>query len=140
MVRSKFEEVGKRIKTARKALHLQQKDLADALGISASHLSEIESGKANGSTELHLRLSDLYNISTEYIFHGRGEMFYDDDGKLTEEPFDFKSDVDNLPDLLWLLKYSGYVRVAVMTFVSKLLLNEEEEIKRSIKKTKPGPE
>lgn len=131
-----FSDAGKRIKTARKSLKIQQKEMADALGVSPSHLSEIETGKARGSADLLLKISEMYNVSTEYIFHGRGEMFYTACGKVREKPFDFNSDVDNMEDLLWLLENSTYVRLSVMTFVSRLLLVEEAEIKKSLKRTK----
>ena len=136
MKRDALIEVGKRIKLARKELRVQQKDVAEALGVSPSHLSEIEAGKSNPSTDFHLKLSELYNISVEYIFHGRGKMFYDDDLKLTEEEFDFKSDVDTLDKLIWLLRNSAYFKVAMLTHASKFAHLEEDVIKSSIKKNK----
>ncbi len=137
---NKIEEIGNRLKQARKSLHIQQKDAALKLDVSAGHLSEIEAGKANASLDLLLRLAELYNISSEYIFSGRGEMFYDAAGKGREEPFDFTSDVDNMDDLLWLLKNSGYVKVSVMGYVSKLIIDEETVIKTSLRKKKSGSE
>ena len=137
MKREKLAEVGKRVKTARKALKVPQKEMADALGVSPSHLSEIESGKANPSTDFHLKLSDSYNVSVEYIYHGRGKIFYEEDGKITDEPFDFKSDVDSTEKLNWLLKNSGYFKHLVLGYASKLIIEDESVIKQSIKKNEP---
>ncbi len=136
MNREKLSKIGQRVKTARKALRVPQKEMADKLGVSPSHLSEIESGKANPSTEFHLKLSDLYNISVEYIYHGRGNIFYEDDGKITDEPFDFKSDVDSTEKLNWLVKNSAYFKHLVLGYASKLIIQEESTIKESIKKNK----
>lgn len=136
MKREKLADVGKRVKAARKALRVPQKEMADALGVSPSHLSEIEGGKANPSTEFHLKLSEKYNISVEYIYHGKGNIFYEDDGKITDEPFDFESDVDSIEKLNWLLKNSGYFKHLILGYASKLIIQEEKTIKESIKKTK----
>lgn len=129
-------DIGKRIRTARTTLNLQQKDVAEALGVSASHFSEVESGKANASSEFHFKLSSLYNISVEYIFHGRGKMFYDADLKLTEEEYDFTTDVDTLDKLIWLLKNSPYFKVAMLFQATKFTHMEEDLIKSSIEKHK----
>ncbi len=136
MIRDELSNVGKRVKIARKTLKVQQKEVAEALGISPSHLSEIESGKANPSTDFHLKLSKLYNISVEYIFHGRGNMFYEENGIINETAFDFKSDVDSIEKLLWLLKNSPYFKNMMLGHASKFTLQEEEVIKSSIAKNK----
>ena len=134
MKREELADVGKRIKIARKAIHVQQKDMADALDVSPSHLSEIEAGKSNPSTDFHLKLSELYNFSVEYIFHGRGKMFYEDDGKITETAFDFKTDVDTLDKMIWLLRNSPYFKNMMLGYASKFIHQEEDVIKSSIAK------
>jgi len=134
MIREALGNVGKRVKIARKALRVQQKELAEKLGISSSHLSEIESGKSNPSTDFHLKLSELYNISVEYIFHGRGKMFYEDDGKISETAFDFKTDVDTLDKMIWLLRNSPYFKNMMLGYASKFIHQEEDVIKSSIAK------
>lgn len=136
MQENKFNTIGSRIKLIRKKLFLQQKDVAAAIGVSSSHLSEVESGKSSANADFILKLSVRYNVSVEYIFHGRGEIFYRDESKLTDDPFDFNGAVNSIADFNWLIKHSSYVRISAMAFVSKLLLTEEAEIKRSITKTK----
>ncbi len=128
--------VGKRIKKARKSLKLQQQEMAAAMGISPSHLSEIESGKANPGTDIHIKLANLYNISVEYIIRGQGQMLYDTDSKITDEPFDLKSDVDTLDKLNSLLKHSGYFRNAIFAYASKFIIQEESLIEKSIEKNR----
>lgn len=135
MKKQSLPGVGQRVKEARRTLQLQQQEMAEAMGVSSGHLSEIESGKASPNTDFHIKLSNLYNISVEYIIHGRGDMFYDH-GKTKEKPFDFKSDVDTLEKLHWLLENSGYFRTSIMTYASKIIIEEEKVIKQSIKKSK----
>jgi len=44
--------VGERIKEIRKELRMQQKEPAASLGVSSSHLSEVESGKSSANADL----------------------------------------------------------------------------------------
>lgn len=49
-------------------------DLAENLGIKYGILAEILAGRMNASVEVIASLCDFYNISTEYLLFGRGEM------------------------------------------------------------------
>jgi len=128
--------VGKRIKIARKARGIQQKVAAETLGVSASHLSEIEAGRSNPSTEFHLKLSKHFNISLEFIFHNRGKMYYDDAIKPEEEEYDFKGELDSVEKLIWLLKNSHYFKVGMLLYAARFLKTDEEHIKISLEKKK----
>ena len=65
-----FLEMGQRLKLVRKSLNLQQKEMAVELGIPASYLSEIESGKGNPGPEFFNKLACEYNISMDYLVLG----------------------------------------------------------------------
>lgn len=124
--------VGERIKEIRKELRMQQKELAASLGVSSSHLSEVESGKASASTDFYTKLSSLHNVSVEYVFHGRGKMFYEAEFKITDENIDVSTSVDTLEKLVWLTKHSPYFKSAILFQATKLVLTDGELIKRSI--------
>lgn len=55
------------LKMLRAYHHIPQKELAEKLGISNSHLSEIESGKKSPSLELLSKYSDFFKIPTSAI-------------------------------------------------------------------------
>ncbi len=55
------------LKMLRAYHHISQKDLAQKLDISNSHLSEIESGKKSPSIELLSKYSDFFKIPTSSI-------------------------------------------------------------------------
>lgn len=46
---------------------LTQQDVAEAVGISRSHLAAAESGHANVSLEVMARLSQFYDVSLDYL-------------------------------------------------------------------------
>ena len=72
---SDINNVNERIKALRKTLGVSQKYMASALGVTQSHLSEVESGNNNPS-ELMLRaIMYKWDVRYDWLFHGEGEMF-----------------------------------------------------------------
>lgn len=57
-----MNDIGKSITKIRKARNLSQQDLATALGITQTHLSQIESGKGNASQALLERVEYHFGI------------------------------------------------------------------------------
>ena len=81
--------IGTRIKMLRFAKHMQQTELAKRMGISQTHMSNIESGRNN------VTVDNLYKLH-EILECPMSSFFVDIDGK--EEPKDGK-DVFSLEDL-----------------------------------------
>ena len=59
--------LGERLQALRKERRLSQKEVADALGISAAVVSNYESGERTPSLENLLSLSSFYRCSTDYL-------------------------------------------------------------------------
>ena len=57
-----------KVKYYRLAKNLTQLELANLVGISETHLQNIEYGKARPNIEIALRLSDSLDISVEDLF------------------------------------------------------------------------
>lgn len=64
-----------RFSMVREKLGFSQKDLADSLGIQKSVVSEIESGKRELSKNVMISLMNKFNVSTDWLLTGEGEMF-----------------------------------------------------------------
>ncbi len=62
--------MGKRIKEQRKALGLTQQDIYEKIDVSQNHYSRIENGHVGVSLEVLVQLSDILNISVDYILTG----------------------------------------------------------------------
>lgn len=56
-----------RLKKLRKARGEQQKDLADAIGLSQTQISTIESGKQGTSFDKLAAICQHYNVSADYL-------------------------------------------------------------------------
>ena len=62
-----IKEIGVRIVKARKSLGMSQAELADKLGISVSHMSDIELGKTNYGIDILIRLLEALQISANKL-------------------------------------------------------------------------
>jgi repressor LexA len=67
--------IGSRIKAARQAKGLTQKEFAGSLGIVQGFLSGIERGRKAPSDTLLIALCHHYRINEEWLFTGNGGMF-----------------------------------------------------------------
>jgi len=64
-------EVGRRLKQRRKVLKWTQQKVADDLGISTSHYIAVENGRRDFSKDLLIRMSNLFEVSTDYLLLGK---------------------------------------------------------------------
>lgn len=67
--------IGQRMKELRQRLDMNQDDFVSSIGISRSHLSNIENGNDNPSKTLLILISLLYGVSFEWLLNGRKTMF-----------------------------------------------------------------
>lgn len=65
-----LSEVGSRIKKARKSNGISQIELADRLGISVSHMSNIENGKISVGLDIFMDIIDVLGIPADWILNG----------------------------------------------------------------------
>lgn len=63
-------EMGKRLKEQRKYNHLTQEKIAEMLNISVKHYSEVERGITGLSVENIIKVSNILNVSIDYLLKG----------------------------------------------------------------------
>lgn len=135
MIREHLIALGNRVKNIRKALHMSQKDFAASLRMSGSYLSEIESGKAKPGHEFFFKMSSAFNISLDFLFRGSGGMFVTGEEPTSPALREFVEDIENVDDLLWFIDHSPLFKFNLMGFATKFHYENEDLIKRNIKKT-----
>lgn len=64
-------EIGERISKQRRKLGLTQQNIYDEIDISQNHYSQIENGRSGISIEKLIQISDILNISIDYILTGK---------------------------------------------------------------------
>ena len=67
------EEVGRRIKAFMKDKGLTQTDVAEALGLTQSNVSEMASGKRD-TLRLAELIADNYDVSLDYLIYGESDI------------------------------------------------------------------
>ena len=71
--------INERLKEIRKALNLNQSDMAEKLGMKQGSYSGIESGKKGTITKKTEKMLEyLFDVNIEYLLNGKGEMFNND--------------------------------------------------------------
>ena len=129
-------DLGQRLKNVRKELLKTQKEMAETLGIAPNYLSEIEGGKTNPGAEFFLRLTALFNVNIGYLFHGTGEKILSKGRKVPEEAFTLDANIDSIEKLDWLMDKSTYVRNYMLGYAARLVLENEEIIRKSMEISK----
>ena len=69
----KFDKraIGRRIQEQREKLGFTQQDIYDKIDVSQNHYSRVENGHVGISIEKLIQLSDVLNISIDYILTGK---------------------------------------------------------------------
>jgi len=67
--------IGTRIKQVRNALHLKQVEMAKALTMNPSAISQMESGRTKPSLETLEEIARLYSVDLHWMITGEGQMF-----------------------------------------------------------------
>lgn len=66
---------GQRLRTVRKALNLSQQELADAIKVNASAISQMETNRIKPSLETLVLLAKQYKVNLHWLITGKGQMF-----------------------------------------------------------------
>jgi transcriptional regulator with XRE-family HTH domain len=134
MARYSLENLGIRVKQIRKALHLSQTELADRIGMSRSFISQVEKGGLKCGYDFIFKLSDIFNVNLYYLVHGEGEMFGTENPRPSMDGKEVGEAIETLNQLVWYLERSPLMSHSLLSMATKFLYENEEHIKREIKK------
>jgi transcriptional regulator with XRE-family HTH domain len=71
----KIIEIHNRLKNIRESLNINQLELSEILGIRQSYYSEMETGKRPVGVKVIKKLRELYNISSDWMYSGSGDIY-----------------------------------------------------------------
>lgn len=66
---------GNRLKQIRIFFKLSQTDFGKSIGVGRTAVTKVEANAGNFETKNYIKLSELYNISLNWLILGIGEMF-----------------------------------------------------------------
>ena len=75
MAKEGDREMNERIKAARQALELSQREFGERLGVSRDVISNIEYGRVQPKELMVRHICELYGINERWLKYGEGEMF-----------------------------------------------------------------
>ncbi len=103
-----YYDIGQRIRKYRKANQLSQEQLADMVGISATHLSHIETGNTKLSLPVFVKIADSLSIKTDELLNDISDISSNEVKKEILELLDNCSTKDTLiiKDLIKSVKIS----------------------------------
>jgi len=73
-IETRKKEIGNRLLKLRETLGITQIEMGERTGISRSYLGYVENGKQSPSFDIIYKISETYDISTEWLIFGRGQM------------------------------------------------------------------
>lgn len=80
-----FEDIGRRISSQRRALGLSRMELAEAIGVTAKFISDIEYGDKGMSIQTFYKLVQVLGVSSDFLFNGKPEDTDDEHIKRIKE-------------------------------------------------------
>lgn len=114
--------------------------MAEALGLSPNYLSDVENGKANPGAEFFIKLESIYNISIDYLFHGKGDVTGGVENK-AEDGTDFiDGEIDTVDKLVSLMEKSNFIKNTVLSFATQFVWENEDIIKKILSRSKKNEE
>lgn len=67
VLEKQLKDIGARIRELRKKKGLSQLELAEKVGCSETHLSNIETGSAKMGVDIAIRIAEYFDVSTDWI-------------------------------------------------------------------------
>ena len=93
--------IGQRLKEFRKKYDIPQKSLALKADINRSFITNVETGKQNPSFDFISKLLINYNISSDWLITGRGQMFLINEidvlNRINDDHIEILNALDSLP-------------------------------------------
>jgi transcriptional regulator with XRE-family HTH domain len=72
-----FMKLYEKIKSLRTQKDLSQAELAEKIGLSHGHITRIETGKFNPSTEVLKKIAELFDVSADFLLDDSADNEYD---------------------------------------------------------------
>jgi len=125
--------IGDRIRDLRDRRGFKQQELANKVGISRQVLSNWERGYTPIDTNGVLKLAKIFEVSTEYILHGREDDSISPAKQIAfalegdEELLDFFDELSNREDLILLFKQVKPLKPEVVKRIIRYIKIVEDE-------------
>ncbi len=120
--------IGSRLREVRLRLGLSQEKMGRLLNLKKSSFGKIERGECRPTARILRNLTDKYDVSMDYVFSGRGAIFFEDGNR---EPGEFASDEE---EMLYLMKKVPLVRYSMLNHFQRFKIDNQDIIDKELAK------
>ena len=131
------EGYGDRIRKIRAVLEISQKMFAKNIGVLPSVLSEVEREVTKPNYSILMKMAETFDVNPSWVLLNHGDMFLSSQRSNDLNPCDFGDQTEKIRDLLSFCKKSPFVRLSVVSYFTKFLLDNETVIQRDILRHNP---
>lgn len=136
MSKTNSVDIGNRIKNIRKVVSLSQKEFARKLGVSASTLSELESGKYKPGIELLIKLKNEFNINLHHVIFGEGDIFINPILSSYNRSNAFAVNPEDVREFLYYFEHSTIMQYHLLGVFKSKMVHDGIAIKKEIQRKK----
>ncbi len=122
------EEIGRRLRELRERLNKNQAEMGRLLGLRKDAYGKYERQNSHPPFKVLSALATRYNVSLDYLFCGRGTLFYGDQPAGTGRP----GKTDELSELLDLMEAVPFVRYSMLSYFQRLKSENRQIIDREL--------
>jgi transcriptional regulator with XRE-family HTH domain len=125
-------DFGKRLRSVRKSLQLNQKEFAKGIKCSLTSLSDIETGKSKPCHDFFYNIVNTYHVNLYYLLFGQGNMFTTPDRDVLIEGNQIKTGDEEVDEFLFYFFNSRLVHRYIMFNFHKFFIDSRESIKKDL--------
>jgi transcriptional regulator with XRE-family HTH domain len=131
-----LEEFGQRIKAVRRRLNMTQKEFSEAVDLSVSFISDIESGRSKACLDFFYNLARKFNINLNYLILGQGEIIDTASKHPSMSHKKIGQSIDSINELLWYTERSPMMYHTILGFASRFIHENRKYLIKEIKENK----
>jgi len=133
MKKKYYIDLGKRLTKVWRALGIDKKDMAKAVGIVPGYLTDLCKGnRTNPGIAVIYKIAKHYRVSLDYLLLGEGEMFLPDKDREEEKRKNFEPVFNSIDDLVWLMKRSSFLKNTILGMAVKLYMENKEIVTQEL--------
>jgi transcriptional regulator with XRE-family HTH domain len=133
MKKKYYIDLGKRLTKVLRALGIDKKEMAKAVGIVPGYLTDLCKGnRTNPGIAVIYKIAKHYRVSLDYLLLGEDEMFLPDKDREEEKRKNFEPVFNSIDDLVWLMKRSSYLKNTILGMAVKLYMENKEIVTQEL--------
>jgi len=130
-----LDDFGQRIKAVRRRLNMTQKEFGEAVDLSVSFISDIESGRSKACLDFFFNLARKFNINLYYLILGEGEIIDTQGQRPTMGNKKVGQSLNTLGELIWYAERSPMMLHTMLGFASRFIHENREYLIKEIEES-----